>query len=189
MKYLATSLAVSAALALSACGSPAADDAANDETAAGETAETGNTVLDVAGQNPDFSTLVELVGTAGLGDTLSSEGPFTVFAPTNAAFDKLDSDARTALTSEEGRNELIGVLTYHVVQGSMSAQELSAAIDEAEGGELELGTVQGGKIMAKKDGENIVLTDAAGNTATVGTVDVDGSNGLIHSIDTVLMPS
>ncbi|GAA4643030.1 fasciclin domain-containing protein [Pontixanthobacter gangjinensis] len=186
MKFYAIPALVSA-LALAACGTPAEDNTTADETAVSDTAEASTTIVDVAAGNPDFSTLVSAVTTAELGETLSGEGPFTVFAPTNDAFSKVPAETMTALMGEDMRDDLVGILTYHVVAGKVDAATLTTAITDG-GGTYEIGTVNGGKLTASIEGDAVILTDAAGGKSTVTATDVEASNGLIHVIDTVLMP-
>ena len=194
MKKFTLMLASTATLALAACGD-AADDTTtmDDETvmtddAAMDDAATEGTIVEVAQGNPDFSTLVQAVTSANLAETLSGEGPYTVFAPTNAAFDKVPQATRDELMSEAGQQDLSNILTYHVVEGDTSAAALTQAIESAGEDGYELTTVNGGTLTATMDGSNVVLTDAAGNTARVTSTDVAASNGVIHVIDTVLMP-
>lgn len=145
------------------------------------------TIVDVAAGNPDFSTLVAAVKAAGLAETLSGEGPFTVFAPTNAAFDKLPAGTVDGLLKPESLEKLKGLLTYHVVAGKFDAAAVTDAITKGNG-KYTVTTVQGGKIdLSLKDGK-VVLTDANGATSTVAIADVAASNGVIHAIDTVVMP-
>ena len=193
MNKLTIVLASAASLAIAACAEETAeptteDTAAMNDQMANETAEAG-TIVEVAQDNPDFSTLVSAVTTAELGETLSGEGPYTVFAPTNAAFEAVDQATLEQLMSEEGRENLTNILTYHVVEGETMAQALTEAIEGAGEEGYELTTVNGATLTATMEGGNVVLTDAAGNTATVTATDVDASNGVIHVIDTVLMPS
>ena len=193
MNKLTIVLASAASLAIAACAEETAeptteDTAAMNDQMANETAEAG-TIVEVAQDNPDFSTLVSAVTTAELGETLSGEGPYTVFAPTNAAFEAVDQATLEQLMSEEGREDLTNILTYHVVEGETMAQALTEAIEGAGKEGYELTTVNGATLTATMEGDNVVLTDAAGNTATVTATDVDASNGVIHVIDTVLMPS
>lgn len=188
-KFLAVPMLASA-MALAACAEPVDENDTADTTEATDTAEAEGpgTVVEVAQDNPDFSTLVTAVTTANLAETLSGEGPFTVFAPTNAAFEKLPEGAVEDLLKEENRATLTGVLTYHVVPGKTDAATLIKMIND-NGGSAELGTVNSSaKLTATLDGENVVLTDAAGNKATVTATDVEASNGIIHVIDTVVMP-
>ena len=149
--------------------------------------EAPTTIVDVAAGNADFSTLVAAVKAAGLVETLSGEGPFTVFAPTNAAFEKLPKGAVDNLLKPENLEKLKGLLTYHVVAGKFDAAAVTDAITKGKG-KYTVTTVQGGKIdLSVKDGK-VVLTDANGKTATVAIADVAASNGVIHAIDSVVMP-
>lgn len=183
-------LPAASALALAACSEPAEDTATQDPALAEQAtpaAETADTVVAVAQGNPDFSTLVTAVTAAELGETLSGDGPFTVFAPTNAAFEKLPDGTLDTLTAPEGKEQLTSILTYHVVPGSTDAATLTKAIAD-NGGSYELTTVNGGKLTATLDRDKVVLTDAQGGKATVTATDVAASNGIIHVIDTVVMP-
>lgn len=147
----------------------------------------GSDIVDNASASPDHGTLVAAVQAAGLVDTLKGAGPFTVFAPTDAAFDKLPAGTVDGLLEPAARDDLAGVLTYHVVSGNVEAAALVQQI-EAGGGSATLTTVQGGTLTARADGGTVTLTDAKGGVATVTATDVRGSNGVIHVIDTVLMP-
>ena len=192
MNKLTLALASAASLALVACGEPADDTTTMDEdvTMADQgTADTEGTIVEVAQGNDDFSTLVAAITSADLGETLSGTGPYTVFAPTNDAFDKVPQATRDELMSDAGKQDLTNILTYHVVEGDTDAAALMKAIEDAGEGGYEMTTVNGATLTAMMDGDNVVLTDAAGNTATVTMTDVDASNGTIHAIDTVLMPS
>ena len=193
MNKLTIVLASAASLAIAACAEETAeptteDTAAMNDQMANETAEAG-TIVEVAQDTPDVSPRVSAVTTAELGETLSGEGPYTVFAPTNAAFEAVDQATLEQLMSEDGREDLTNILTYHVVEGETMAQALTEAIEGAGEEGYELTTVNGATLTATMEGGNVVLTDAAGNTATVTATDVDASNGVIHVIDTVLMPS
>ncbi len=145
------------------------------------------TIVEVAAGNKDFSTLVAAVKAADLVATLSSEGPFTVFAPTNAAFAKLPAGTVDGLLEPEAKGTLTAVLTYHVVAGEFKAAAVIEAIKKNKG-KFEITTVQGGKLIASLKGKNVILTDEKGNVATVVIADVAASNGVIHAIDTVVMP-
>jgi uncharacterized surface protein with fasciclin (FAS1) repeats len=148
--------------------------------------ETPN-IVGVAAGNEDFSTLVAAVQAAGLVETLSSEGPFTVFAPTNAAFDKLPAGTVEGLLKPENLEKLKSILTYHVVSGKFDAATVIEAIN-ANKGKYSVTTVQGGTIvLSLKDGK-VMLTDANGAMSTVVMADVAASNGVIHAIDSVVMP-
>lgn len=149
--------------------------------------ENASTIVDVASANPDFSTLVAAVTAAGLGETLSGDGPFTVFAPTNAAFEKLPAGTVDNLLKPENVEKLKGLLTYHVVSGKFDAAAVTDAITEGKG-KYTVTTVQGGKIDLSLKNGKVVLTDANGKSATVVIADVAASNGVIHAIDSVVMP-
>lgn len=159
------------------------DSTAMDSTAAVD----AQNIVEVASSNPDFSTLVTAVKAAGLVETLSGAGPFTVFAPTNAAFDKLPAGTVDGLLKPESLDKLKSVLTYHVVSGKFDAAAVIDAINK-NNGKYTVTTVQGEKIDLSLKGDKVMLTDAKGGTATVVMADVPASNGVIHAIDTVVMP-
>ena len=142
-----------------------------------------------ASNSPDHTTLVSAVQAAGLAETLQGPGPYTVFAPTNAAFDALPAGTVDGLLEPDSKDELTGVLTYHVVEGSLDAAALTQQI-EAGNGEARLTTVAGGELVAKANpAGGVTITDAQGNTANVTTADLRSSNGVIHVVDKVLMPA
>jgi uncharacterized surface protein with fasciclin (FAS1) repeats len=136
----------------------------------------------------DHTTLVAAVKAAGLVETLQSAGPFTVFAPTNEAFNKLPSGTVETLVKPENKATLTKILTYHVVAGKLSAADLFAKI-KAGGGKAELNTVSGGILTAMADGKKIYLVDEKGGKSWVTIADVNQSNGVIHVVNTVLMPN
>ena len=144
-------------------------------------------IVEVAAGNENFSTLVTAVKAAGLVETLSGAGPFTVFAPTNDAFGKLPEGTISSLLKPESKDALTGILTYHVVAGKFNAADVVKAIQD-NNGSFTIPTVQGGSLTAKLDGDSVVLTDTKGNTSKVIIADVAASNGVIHAIDTVVMP-
>ncbi len=144
-------------------------------------------VVDIAIGSTDHTTLVAAVKAADLVATLQSKGPFTVFAPTNAAFDQLPKGTVEGLLKPEMKATLAGILTYHVVAGNLDATAVVAAI-KAGKGKAVLTTVNGAKLTATLDGDKVILTDSKGGKATVVTADLKGSNGVVHVIDTVLMP-
>lgn len=152
---------------------------------------TGDASMDIvanASNSADHSTLVSAVQAAGLAQTLQGAGPYTVFAPTNAAFNALPAGTVDGLMQADRKDELSGILTYHVVPGSLDAAALTQQI-QAGNGEARLTTVAGGTLTAKANpAGGVTLTDAKGNTATVTAADIRSSNGVIHSIDRVLMP-
>jgi len=196
MNKMTLALASAASLALVGCGDPVDDTTTMDEdvamadqNTADTDAMTKGTIVEVAQGNDDFSTLVSAITSADLAQTLSGTGPYTVFAPTNAAFEKVPQATRDELMSDAGKEDLSNILTYHVVEGNTDAAALMQAIEDAGEDGYELTTVNGATLTAMMDGNNVVLRDAAGNTATVTMTDVEASNGVIHAIDTVLMPS
>ncbi|MEM8856172.1 MAG: fasciclin domain-containing protein [Pseudomonadota bacterium] len=144
------------------------------------------TIVGKASATPELSTLVTAVDAAGLVDTLNGEGPFTVFAPVNGAFEALPEGALDGLLAD--KEALTGVLTYHVVGGASVDAETLVGMIQKDGGSHDISTVAGGTITASVDGDNVVLTDAQGNTATVVIADVSASNGVVHVIDGVLLP-
>ncbi len=143
-------------------------------------------IVENAMNSKDHTTLVAAVKAAGLVETLQGPGPFTVFAPTNAAFDKLPKGTVDNLLKPENKSMLSGILTYHVVSGKWGSKELAAMIEKG-GGKAELKTVNGGILWASMKGNKLVLTDEKGGMATVTTKDVYQSNGVIHVTDAVSM--
>jgi len=144
-------------------------------------------VVDIAISSPDHTTLVAAVKAADLVTTLKSAGPFTVFAPTNAAFDKLPAGTVTTLLKPENKAQLAKILTYHVVAGNLDAAAVIAAI-KAGKGKAVVTTVSGGKLTASLDKDKVMLTDESGKTAYVVAADLKGSNGVVHVIDGVVLP-
>ena len=145
------------------------------------------TIVDNAVNSKDHTTLVAAVKAADLVGTLSGPGPFTVFAPTNAAFAKLPAGTVDTLVKPENKATLTGILTYHVVAGTMTSRDIAKAI-KAGHGSATLTTVQGEPLTATMKMGKLVLTDAKGGMSTVTIKDVMQSNGVIHVVDTVLMP-
>jgi uncharacterized surface protein with fasciclin (FAS1) repeats len=146
-------------------------------------------IIQNAVNSADHTTLVAAVKAAGLVDTLEGAGPFTVFAPTNEAFNKLPAGTVDTLLKPENKALLTKVLTYHVVAGRLSARDLMTKIKEGNG-TAELTTVEGGKLWAMStDGKHITLKDEKGGTSMVTIPNVFQSNGVIHVVDTVLMPN
>lgn len=186
-----TAVSAVALLGLAACNSePATPETDAMEPAATDmtTPASDGTIVTVAQGNSDFSTLVSAVQAADLVETLNGPGPFTVFAPTNAAFDKIPAETRTSLMEPAQKEALSGILTYHVVPGRVDAAALTQQIEQG-GGSATLTTVQGGTLTATVVDGTVTLTDAAGNTSKVVMTDVAASNGVIHAIDTVVMPN
>ena len=145
-------------------------------------------IVDNAVNSKDHTTLVAAVTAAGLVDTLKSKGPFTVFAPTNAAFDKLPAGTVATLVKPENKATLTKILTYHVVAGNYDSKKIAKAIKKGKG-TAEFKTVSGGTLKARMVGKNLILTDEKGGQSTVTIADVKQSNGVIHVIDTVVLPN
>jgi len=144
-------------------------------------------VVDIAIGSKDHTTLVAAVKAADLVATLKGKGPFTVFAPTNAAFDKLPAGTVANLLKPENKAQLAKILTYHVVSGNRDAAAVTAAI-KAGNGKAVLTTVSGGKLTGSIEGGKVKLTDESGNSAFVTAADLKGSNGVVHVIDGVVLP-
>lgn len=144
-------------------------------------------IIENAINSKDHTTLVAAVKAAGLVVTLQGKGPFTVFAPTNEAFAKLPKGTVETLLKPENKSKLQSILTYHVVAGKMSSADIAKAIKKGNGKAV-LATVQGGKLTAWMDGKTLYITDENGNKSKVTIADVNQSNGVIHVVDTVVMP-
>lgn len=200
-------LALASACALAAC-SPSTDvatgtapPAASDTPAMPEPVAVANSnptvggaamyadrdIVDNAVNSPEHTTLVAAVQAADLVDTLKSPGPFTVFAPVNAAFDALPAGTVEGLLAPDRKNDLAALLTYHVVAGKLDATTLAAQVQSGNGSAT-LTTVAGGPLIVKASPNGVTVTDANGNVANVTVADVMQSNGVIHVVDKVLMP-
>jgi len=146
-----------------------------------------NSIAAKAMDTDTLSTLVEALKSAELAEMLKTqEGPFTVFAPNNAAFEKVDQATMDELMKEENKDKLAGILKYHVVDQKVMSSDLVKMIQDNDG-TYEINTVGGGSLDASLEGDNVVLTDESGNKATVVQADVDASNGVVHIIDAVVM--
>ena len=145
-------------------------------------------IVENAVNSKDHTTLVAAVKAAGLVETLESTGPFTVFAPTNEAFNKLPAGAVDNLVKPENKEMLTKILTYHVVAGRLSSEDLWAKV-KAGNGKAELTTVQGGKLTVMAKGKKLYLVDEKGGQSWITIADVNQSNGVIHVVNTVLMPN
>ena len=144
-------------------------------------------IVEIAVGSNDHTTLVAALKAADLVTTLSGKGPFTVFAPTNAAFDKIPADALANLLKPENKAALAGILTYHVVAGNIDAATLTGLIKKSNGVAV-VKTVNGQELKASIENGKVILTDAKGGKATVVVADLKGSNGVIHVTDAVSMP-
>ena len=144
-------------------------------------------IVSNAVNSKDHTTLVAAVKAAGLVETLQGDGPFTVFAPTNSAFEKLPEGTVATLLKPENKSKLQAVLTYHVVAGKYNAKDLMKWIKQGKG-MAELTTVNGGKLTAMMENDMIMIKDGSGNVSTMTIADVNQSNGVIHVVDTVVLP-
>jgi uncharacterized surface protein with fasciclin (FAS1) repeats len=189
-RILPVAAVLALALTTAACGSSDAETAATTSAPAATSAEptpsatesmAAADVVDTAVAAGDFTTLAAALTAAELVETLKGDGPFTVFAPTDAAFEKLPAGTVDTLL-EDPKGDLTQILTYHVVAGKVMA----ADVVTMDGQKVK--TVQGGELTINVDGDKVSLTDAAGGTSNVTATDIEASNGVIHVIDTVLMP-
>jgi uncharacterized surface protein with fasciclin (FAS1) repeats len=162
--------------------------AATDPMVGGHAMFPAKNIIQNAMNSDDHTTLVAAVKAAGLVDTLEGPGPFTVFAPTNEAFAKLPAGTVDNLLMAQNKDTLTKVLTYHVVAGRMGTKEIAKAI-KAGHGKAELNTVSGGKLWVSMQGKDVILTDEKGDSSKVTIADVFQSNGVIHVVDTVLLPN
>lgn len=186
-KLIAGLAAVAIVGALAACSSddsssPAASSAAESTTEATSSstiANEGMSITDIVASDPNFSTLLAAVGAADLADTLAGEGPYTVFAPTNDAFDALPAGTLDSLLKPANKDQLAGILTYHVVEGEVMAADVTPG---------DVTTVNGADFTISVDNGDVIITDGQGNQAMVTQTDIEASNGVIHVIDAVLLP-
>ena len=147
-----------------------------------------NSIAAKAADTDSLSSLNDALQSAEMNELLTvSEGPYTVFAPDNAAFSKVDKATLDTLMKPENREKFAGLLEYHVVEDKITAEDLAKKID-GDDGEYTIATLNGGELKATKEGNNIVLTDEMGNKATIVKTDIEASNGIIHIIDAVVMP-
>ncbi len=184
-------LTAAGAACATAQGNGQSDMAMDDKTTmvGGQTMFRTRDIVDNAVNSADHTTLVAAVKAAGLVETLKGSGPFTVFAPTNAAFTALPEGTVPTLLKPENKQQLTKVLTYHVVAGRYDARALMELIKKG-GGKATLTTASGGQLWAMMNGDrNVVVRDAKGGTASISTYDVVQSNGVIHVVDKVLLPS
>lgn len=152
-----------------------------------QTAIAQKTIVDVAVGNEDFSTLVAALTAADLVSALQGDGPFTVFAPTNSAFAKIDKDTLGNLLKPENKAALANILTYHVIPAKLMASDVVAALKKGKGS-VEVKALNGTVLTVMAKGDKILLKDAAGNYSEIVATDVAASNGVIHVIDSVVMP-
>lgn len=201
-RMIAMTVASMGVLAIAACNKPAEAPAPAEPMAPASTmapAAAGSmvggvamsptdTIVTNAAKAPNLTTLVSAVQAAGLAETLGGTGPFTVFAPDNAAFEKIPAATRTALMTPAMKGDLTKILTYHVVPGRLTAADLATQA-QANGGKVALTTVEGATLTVNVNPDgSVTLTDAKGGTSRVTQADVMQSNGVVHVIDTVVMP-
>ena len=177
-----------ATLALSMCFTAVAAHAAKDPMVGGAAMYPSKNIIQNAMNSQDHTTLVAAVKAAGLVDTLEGTGPFTVFAPTNEAFDQLPSGTVDTLLKPENKDQLVKILTYHVVPGKLTTKDIQKMIKKGMG-KATLKTVQGEDLTATMQDGNIVLTDEKGGTAMITIPNVIQSNGVIQVVNAVLMPN
>ena len=175
---------VAAVLAIGACGQEQGSSGDNGPATTTEGESGGKTIAAGIGQNSRFAGAAKA---AGLDSTLAGPGPYTVLVPTDEAFDTLPNGQYDSWTKPEARAQLTGVLTYHILPGTILSADIAKAIDAGKGKAL-LPTMAGGTLTATKEGETIVIADGAGKKATVIQGDQKYSNGVVHQIDGVLMP-
>ena len=196
MRIFRTLLIATTALPIAACtmmgdegmGMASSASAQSTVMVGGAAMYTTRNIVENAVNSADHTTLVAAVKAAGLVDTLAGAGPFTVFAPTNAAFDRLPAGTVATLVRPENQATLQKILTYHVVPGRLTAVDLMQRV-RAGGGMARLTTVQGGTLTARMQGGSLVLVDAKGGVSTVTQADVMQSNGVIHVTNMVSMPA
>ena len=176
-RYLALAAVAVSGMLLAACGTTSSSSMV--ASPAATPAATQN-IVQIASGNSDFSTLVAAVKAAGLVDTLSGAGPFTVFAPTNEAFAALPAGTLDSLLKPENKGTLTSILTYHVVSGSVFAKNVTAG---------SVMTVNGAKFTISIDNGSVFITDGKGNKAKIVKTDIAATNGVIHVIDAVLLPA
>lgn len=179
-----TGAALASLLLIGGCNDNSATDNAPTSEPAKEAAGKA-TLADGFGDATKFAAAAKATGLDG---TLAGVGPYTLLIPSDAAFDKLPAGALDALMKEDARVELTGVLTYHILPGTILAADIAKAIDVGKGKTL-LATMGGGTLTATKEGDAIIISDAAGTKARISGADEQKSNGVIHRIDAVLMPS
>jgi uncharacterized surface protein with fasciclin (FAS1) repeats len=188
-KSILSVVAIAVALGFGGLGAASSSYAEDTVTVGGAPMYPSKNIVENAVNSKDHTTLVAAVKAAGLVDTLESAGPFTVFAPTNEAFAALPAGTVDTLLKPDMKGALVGVLTYHVLAGKMTAKDITAKVDEM-GGKYTVKTVNGGEITFMKSGaKGLTVTDAKGGVAEITIADVLQSNGVIHVINKVLLPA
>jgi uncharacterized surface protein with fasciclin (FAS1) repeats len=170
-------------------GNRTAENGAGGNAADSKAGQTRATIGDALAGSADHSAFLQALQSSGLIETLRGAGPYTVFAPTNAAFEAIPEEARRSLTAPEQRDRLIALLSYHIVPGTVTSADLGNAISRGQGGRAELATVTGGNLSVFREGDAIIVSDGANTRARIIRADQNQANGVVHSIDTVLMPA
>ena len=190
MQSARNGLALAIAAALAACGGQGGNDSsANGATPATREEGQHRTIGEALAATPGNSDLVAALNAAGLAETLRGAGPYTLFAPTNAAFAALPADVRESLMQQANRPRLVALLRHHMVPGAVTMRDIRAAIDRGEGGRAELATLGGGTVTLSRDGDAILIADGAGVIARLAGSEIINSNGVVHGVDAVLMPA
>jgi uncharacterized surface protein with fasciclin (FAS1) repeats len=191
MQSVRKGLALGLAAALVACGGQSGDEtaAANGAAPATNDEQRARTIGEALAATPGNSELVAALNAAGLAEALRGAGPYTVLAPTNEAFAALPAEARASLMQPANRDRLVTLLRGHIVPGAVTLRDIRAAIDRGEGGRAELATLGGGTVTLSRDGDAIVVGDAAGGRGRLGGSGTINANGVVHQVDTVLMPA
>ncbi len=173
------------------CQQSGEEAAPANETAAtsAQPEQSGRSIGDALAQSDEHSQFMQTVESAGLTETLRGAGPYTVFAPANAAFEALPEDARSGLAAPENRQRTAELLSHHIVPGTVTAQDIGRAVESGEGGRAELATMAGGTLTASREEGAIVISDGAGGQARIVQPDQIHSNGIVHGIDGVLRPA
>jgi uncharacterized surface protein with fasciclin (FAS1) repeats len=187
MKTVGAALVIALALGTTMAATAGSMSPGNTVEVGGAAMYPSKNIIQNAVNSNDHTTLVAAVKAGGLVDTLSGNGPFTVFAPTNEAFAALPAGTVQTLLKPENKAMLVKVLTYHVVPGRLTAHDLAMAVDQG-GGKASLKTVEGDSLIVSKDASGWAITDDKGDVAHVTIGDVMQSNGVIHVVDTVLLP-
>ena len=187
-KLMVLGLACSMAVACNQAGK-GNEAAPADKEAAAKAAESRQTIGEALAGSADHSAFVQALQSAGLADTLRGPSPYTVFAPTNAAFEAMPAADRARLSEPAQREQLVTLLSHHIVPGTVTAEDLGRAIERGQGGHAELATVTGDNLRLSREGEAIVIEDGAGGRARVTGADQIASNGVVQSIDGVLRSS
>lgn len=191
MQSIRFGLTIAVASALAGCGGQAGSDAANSGVngSAPATKAQGQTIGDALAGASDYSDLAGALNSAGLAETLRGSGPYTLLAPTNAAFAALPEAARGTLMQPANRDRLVGLLRHHIVPGAVTVRDMRAAIDRGEGGRAELATLSGETLTLSREGDAILINDGAGHRARLGDAEAIHANGVLHGIDALLMPA